>query len=189
MALRGQKTTSDYLEWDSLQQLIYKLERDNEHRFALLLALGSYTGLRISDLLRLRWDDVLDKEYLSLKEKKTGKDRRIDLNPQLIETVNRLYKNEPKEQLIFVNRYLDGAISTQYINRRLKDIFDFYNIKGQYSSHFMRKSLGRRVWNQNNHSEKSLIMLSKLFNHASISTTKIYLGIREEEIKNIYLNL
>ncbi len=42
MALSGQKTTADYIEWEKLQSLILKLERDSDN-FALLLSIGSYT--------------------------------------------------------------------------------------------------------------------------------------------------
>jgi len=34
-----------------------------------------------------------------------------------------------------------------------------------------------------------LIMLNEIFDHSSIKTTKIYLGIREKEIMDVYQNL
>jgi hypothetical protein len=40
MALRGQKTTSDFLEWNKMQSIVLKLERDNDLKFALLIATG-----------------------------------------------------------------------------------------------------------------------------------------------------
>ena len=189
MSLKGQRTKSDYLEWDSLMLLIQKLERDNQERFALLISIGAFTGLRVSDVLCLTWKDLINQESIELEEKKTKKARVIQLNSQLVEIVDRVYSDEPLEQLIFLNRFGTRSITVQYVNRKLKVLFDFYGINGSYSSHFWRKSLGRRVWEQNNHSEKSLIMLGELFNHSSIRTTKIYLGIRQEEIGNIYLGL
>ena len=33
MALKGQKTKSDFLEWEKMQSLILKLERDGELKF------------------------------------------------------------------------------------------------------------------------------------------------------------
>lgn len=97
--------------------------------------------------------------------------------------------NAEMDQYLFVNESGVKPISVQYVNRQLKKIMKKYGVKGNYSSHFMRKTLGRRVYEQNNESEKSLLLLSHLFNHASVSTTKIYLGIREEEIGNLYLTL
>jgi integrase len=191
MALKGQKTTSDFLEWNKMQTIVLKLERDNDLKFALLIATGSYIGLRISDLLQLRWNQVLNEEHFIITEKKTKKTRKITINPELQIILKRLFiQLEAKEtDLMFVNRFGDKPFSIQYVNSKLKDIFTKYNVKGQYSSHFMRKTLGRRVWEVNKYSDQALLLLSQLFNHTSVSTTKIYLGIREQEISNLYLSI
>lgn len=191
MALKGQKTKSDFLEWDKMKNLVLKLERDGDYKFALLVSCGCYLGLRISDLLQLQWSDLLESEFCELTEKKTKKHRKVTINPELKEIVERIAKelNPNKDSYIFANRFGTQPISVQYVNSKLKQIFEQYNIKGQYSSHFMRKSLGRQVWTKNNYSEQALILLSQLFNHSSIQTTKIYLGIRDEEISNLYLSV
>ena len=191
MALKGQKTKSDFLEWDKMKTLVLKLERDGDFKFALLISCGCYLGLRISDLLQLRWSDVLEKEYCQLIEKKTKKERKVTINPELSIILNRIFAemDADESQYLFVNRFGNKAISVQHVNSKLKEIFNHYQIKGQYSSHFMRKSLGRQVWTVNNYSEQALILLSQLFNHSSIQTTKIYLGIREQEISDLYLSL
>ena len=191
MALKGQKTTSDFLEWERMQSLVLKLERDKDYKFALLIATGSYLGLRISDLLQLRWGQVLNQDYFIITEKKTKKTRKVTINPELQEILNRLYTALSGEdsQYMFINRFGDKPFSVQYVNSKLKEIFTKYNIRGQYSSHFMRKTLGRRVWETNKYSDQALLLLSQLFNHSSISTTKIYLGIREQEISNLYLSV
>ena len=191
MALKGQRTTSDFLEWSKMQSLVLKLERDGDLKFALLIATGSYIGLRISDLLQLRWGQVLNQEYFTITEKKTRKSRRVTINPELQDILNRLYKalGAEESQYMFINRFGDKPFSIQYVNAKLKEIFTKYSIKGQYSSHFMRKTLGRRVWEMNKYSDQALLLLSQLFNHSSVSTTKIYLGIREQEISNLYLSV
>ena len=189
MALEGQKTTSDYLEWEKFQYLIDELEKEGETKFALLISSGCYLGLRISDLLQLKWNQLYCNTKLTITEQKTGKERTLTIHPELESIVDRLYNNQPLEEYIFINRYKTKPINIQYVNRKLKTIMQHYHIKGRYSSHFMRKTLGRRIWNQNNNSEKALVLLGQLFNHSSIQTTKIYLGIRQKEIRNIYLTL
>lgn len=191
MALKGSKTTSDFLEWSKMQSLVLKLERDGDLKFSLLIATGSYVGLRISDLLQLKWNQVLNQDYFIITEKKTKKERRVSINNELQEILQRLFKmmDVKLDDYMFVNRFGLKPISIQHVNWKLKEIFVKYNIKGQYSSHFMRKTLGRRVWEVNEYSDKALILLSKLFNHASPNTTKIYLGIKEEEISDLYLSV
>ena len=96
------------------------------------------------------------------------------------------------ESLIFLNRFQTSAISVQYVNRKLKDLAIEYKISkepGKIKSHSLRKSFGRRVFENNDNSEKSLILLSEMFNHSNIQTTKIYLGIREKEMFDVYDNL
>ena len=195
MSLKGQRTTADYIEWSKIQSLILKLMRDNESKFALLVAIGSYTGLRISDILSLRWRDIIDQEFLMVTEIKTKKFRKIKISGNLKEIVNQIIKNRNLGSLddhIFLNRFKEKPMSIQYVKRKLKDIAKKYSVSKDISSiksHSFRKSFGRRVFETNDNSERSLILLSEMFNHTSIKTTKIYLGIREKEIFDVYESL
>jgi len=195
MSLIGQKTTSDYIEWNTLQSLTQKLERDGDWKFCLLITIGMMTGLRISDTLSLRWSDLLSKEHLEIIEKKTKKNRKILLNQQLQLTIQRISKKvnpQDLDEFIFLNRWGTKPISTQFVNWKLKELMKKYDVVKEPSkikSHSIRKSFGRRVWENSERSEKGLIMLNEIFNHTSIQTTKIYLGIREKEIMDVYQNL
>jgi integrase len=191
MALKNQKTTSDYLEWDKLQSLVLKLERDGENKFALLISCGSFLGLRVSDLLQLRWNQLIGQSSITLAEKKTGKERVLHIHQDLQTIVQRHFKlNNPElSEYVFVNRFGSKPINVQYINAKLKEINKKYRLGIQFSSHTMRKSFGRRIWENNSCNEKALILLGSVFNHSSVSVTKAYLGIRSEEIASVYLSL
>jgi len=194
MALSGQRTKSDYIEWNKLQSLILKLERDGDLKFALLISMGIYTGLRISDILVLRWRDIAEKEFIEITEKKTKKFRRIRINQNLKEIIERMLNHNENdlESLIFLNKFKTSAISVQFVNRKLKTLAIEYNLSKEptkIKSHSLRKSFGRRVFENNDNSERALILLSEMFNHTSIKTTKIYLGIREKEMFEVYENL
>jgi integrase len=192
MALKGQQTKSDFIEWEKLQTLILKLERDGNKKFALLIAMGIYTGFRISDILSLKWKDVVAMEFVEVVEKKTKKFRKVRLNQQLQEIVSRIYSKEDLESLIFQNRFHTSAISVQYVNRKLKELATEYKVSKEptkIKSHSLRKSFGRRVFENNDNSEKSLILLSECLNHSSLKITRTYLGIRDKEIYDIYEKL
>jgi len=45
------------------------------------------------------------------------------------------------------------------------------------------------VYECNGRSEDSLIKLSELFQHSTMAITRRYLGIRKEELGDIYMNL
>ena len=78
------------MEWDQFKSLISKLERDGEYKFCLLISVGVFTGLRVSDLLQLKFNQFIGTEFLNIIEKKTKKDRRIKINSDLKEIVERI---------------------------------------------------------------------------------------------------
>ena len=182
------------MEWDQFKSLISKLERDGEYKFCLLVAMGVFTGLRISDLLQIKFNQFIETEFLNIIEKKTKKDRKIKINSDLKEMVERIKLKmnvTDDEQYIFVNKYGTKPIDKSYVNVKLKELFKKYDIhlEGNVSSHLFRKTLGNRALKLNNYSNESIILLMELFNHSSPITTKRYLGVRNSEIESIYDSL
>ena len=194
MSLKGSNTTTGYLEWDTFVSLITRLENKGEFKFCLLISTGVFTGLRISDLLTLKYTDLINKDILTIREKKTKKVRTIKINPDLSILVERIYKKlnlTNPNQFIFLNRFGNKPIDKSYVNTKLKELFSKNRIKidGNISSHLFRKTLARRVMELNNYSNESLVLLMELFGHSSMSITKRYLGIRQQEINDIYLSV
>ena len=182
------------MEWNDFISFIGRLEKDEEYKFCLLISIGVFTGLRISDLLNLKYNEVMNGEILSVKEKKTKKQRNIKINPDLKVIIERIVgKLEVKDlnQYIFINKYGTKPIDKSYVNVKLKELFKKFRVKvgGNISTHTFRKTLGRRVVELNNYSDKSMVLLMELFGHSSQAITKRYLGIREQEIHDVYDSL
>ena len=194
MSLLNQKTKTTSMEWDQFKSLISKLERDGEYKFCLLISVGVFTGLRVSDLLQLKFNQFIGTEFLNIIEKKTKKDRRIKINSDLKDIVERIKLKMnviDDDQFIFVNKYGTKPIDKSYVNVKLKELLNKYDIhlEGNVSSHMFRKTLGNRALKLNNYSNESIILLMELFNHSSPITTKRYLGVRNSEIESIYDSL
>ena len=194
MSLIGQRTTTTSMDWDDFKSLISKLERDGEYKFCLLITIGVFTGLRISDLLQLRFSQFENTDILTVQEIKTRKRRRIKINTDLKEIVERLKGRmgvADPSQYIFINRYGTKPIDKSYVNVKLKEILKQYDIvlEGNASSHLFRKTLGNRVLRLNNFSNEAVILLMELFGHSTPAITKKYLGIREKEILDVYDSL
>ena len=190
MSQKYSTTTADFLVWSDAMNLIRKLAKDNNYKMSLLVALGCFTGLRISDILALRWNQILGVDEFTIIEKKTGKKRTLRLNPQLQKHIQECYEHiKPigvKAPILVSQK---GTIFTiQAINRILKDIKKKYKVKiKNFSCHSLRKTFGRQVYNMNSeNSELALVKLMELFNHSSVSITKRYLGLRQEEILETY---
>ena len=77
MGLKYSNTTADFLQWDEAMNLIRKLFKDGNYNMSLLVALGCFFGLRISDILALRWNQILNVSEFTIIEHKTGKKRTI----------------------------------------------------------------------------------------------------------------
>ncbi len=180
-------TTSDYLNFDAtLNKAIKMIKSDKNYKLGFLVIFGINTGLRISDILKLRYED-LNGDSMLLIEMKTNKKRMIRLNENVKNALS-LLKERDSVCEGFVFKSNQGTVySKQYINRKLKELFGGKSLA--VSTHSLRKTFGRRVWENNNQTDKALIYLSELFNHSSPAITKRYLGIRQEELDDIYMSL
>lgn len=185
MSKKGSITTTDYIDFDKATAVGRKLLKDKKkHNIGLYILVSINTGLRASDILKLQWKD-LDGSTLIVKEQKTNKIRKIAIN----ESIQKLtITNQEKKGFIFISRK-ESVYSIQQINRLLKQVFKNEAKTKNISTHSLRKCFGRRVWDNYNQSERALVYLMELFNHSSLATTKKYLGIRQEELDDIYRSL
>jgi integrase len=129
MSLKSQKTTTTSIDWDVFKSLVSKLERDGNYKYCLLITIGVFTGLRISDLLQLKYSQFEETNYLTVVEQKTKKTRKIKINPDLKTSVMRLKDLSGvtnSDWPIFMNRYGTKPIDKSWINVNLKKIFKKY---------------------------------------------------------------
>lgn len=190
MALKNQHTTADYIEWDEAMNLVRRLYRDGDYRASLLIGCGCFFGLRYSDLRTLRWEQLLSSDCFSLTETKTGKHREVKINSGFQRHIEDCFKAlgivDPS-QPCFINKY-GTVLTSQMVNRQLKHIKTRYQVRiHNFSTHSLRKTFGRRVVSMAGpDAEMALIKLSELFNHASPMVTRRYLGLRREELGEVY---
>lgn len=190
MSLKYSNTTADFLQWDEAMNLVRKLSRDGNYKMSLLIAIGCFTGFRISDILALRWVQILDVDEFTIIEHKTKKKRTIRVNPQLRAHIRDCYGqiNPVGVNAPILVSQKKTVYSIQRINDILKEIKAKYKLKvNNFSCHSLRKTFGRQVYNMNSdNAELALVKLMELFNHSSVAITKRYLGLRQEEILQTY---
>ena len=189
---RAVKGTSDYLDFDAAARVANEIlwhGRQPQVGFYVIFSIN--TGLRVGDVLKLTHADLAGKQvgdYLAVKEQKTGKVRQIQLNSSTITAYTYLTKRSRRNPTGYIFKSQKNHVfATVTINRTLKRIFAGY--APVVSSHSLRKTFGRRVYEMNGRSEHSLVLLSDIFGHSNLALTRRYLGLRKEEISNVYLNL
>jgi len=173
----------------AIKKLLISSPRD----FALFVV-GINTNLRASDLLRLTVGNVRNLKVgdeIVLKEKKTGKQRRITANAEIVDAIDRLMafrlagnRELRDEAPLFVGQR--GVMTVPTLSRLVGEWCEVVNLKGNYSSHSMRKTWG---FHQRTRLNTSVAELMVMFNHSSQRQTLDYLCIQPEEIKEAYLKL
>lgn len=193
MAKKNQLTTSDHLPYDEFTRLLDCLHNDGEYRWEMYARLSFCTACRASDTLRFRWKDILGVSSVTIVEQKTGKARKIPFNPSVQKSFDELWKAlgcPDKKDFIMPSPKGDKPLTLQFVNMKLKEFKFKYRLKIEnFSTHTFRKTFGRYVYDTNNHSAESLILLNKILNHSSIQVTKTYIGITQEEVAGIYASI
>ena len=169
-----------------------KYLKGNNIRDYALFTVGINVALRISDLLKLTWGDVLDgKKFrvIILKEGKTHKIRNIKLNrtstkalEELLETLD----TYGMDDYIFKSREGENEpITRQQAFYILRDAAKAVGIKEKVGTHTLRKTWGYHAWKKG----YSPALIMDTLNHGNLSVTKRYLGIRQDEINDLYESL
>lgn len=190
MSAKFSTTTADHLEWSQAMNLIRNLYNDGDYKMSLMIALGTFWGLRISDILKLKYSQVYNVDEITIVEQKTGKTREIRVNAQLKRHIADCYeKLNPRtpDDFIFTSQK-KSVYSIQRINVLFKEIKVKYNLKiKNFSSHSMRKGFGMAIFiRSGSNAELALMKLSQLFNHSNPAITRRYLGIAKEELMQTY---
>ena len=163
---------------------IKRLLQDSPRDFCLF-TLGINTNLRASDLLAITAGMVRNEEELVLKERKTGKERRITLNPAAQKAIQRLLDSREYDDDDRLFQGQRGPLTVPTVNRLVKGWCRDINLKGNYGSHTLRKTFG---YHQRVTFGRGLPELMTVFNHSTQKQTLDYLCVQPEEIKDIYLN-
>ncbi len=171
-------------------KLIKKILQDSPRNLCLF-TLGINTNLRASDLLKIKVEQVRHiqpGEEISLKEKKTKKQRRINLNRACIEAIQNLLKSikyDDNDFLFLNNRKDKNALTVSSLSTLVKKWCKDINLKGNYASHTLRKTWG---YHQRVTFGVGIPELMVCFNHTSQKQTLDYLCVQPEEIKSVYQN-
>ena len=191
--------TTSFLPWTTAQNLIKLLQADGYHNTALMCAAGFYFGLRIGDILSLTWEEVTADTF-ELEEQKTGKIRRVNVHADFQAVAKKALEAIPKhrkptpQDYVFVSQEPRGnryePITVQAAIKRFRKALDRYGIEtANPSTHTLRKTFGRRVWENNGRTDAALVLLCETFGHSTPAVTRRYLGITADEIAQVYLTL
>ncbi len=159
-------------------------------RNQLIWVFGTNTGLRISDILGLNIEDVKNKNYVEIKERKTGKYKRFPLNKKLKDLIEQYLLEERaktysivEEEPLFVGKH-HHRLDRSQVYRFLNDTCKKLGINANIGTHTMRKTFGYHFYKKYN----DVALLQKILNHSSPAITLRYIGVDQDEIDISYNN-
>lgn len=205
-------------EEDINRMVSWCLER-KKIRDAVLLVLGFNLGLRISDLLTIRYKDIFEdkgklRDYIVITEQKTKNTKSMSvprvlyLNEAARKAAMLMFNTKKKEdpsfsldEYIFVGEaphkaYVGGfrkSLNKSNAYRMIKSVGRANGVMSRLSTHTMRKTFGyfvtEKLPDQMKKNGSSALILQKIFHHSNMSTTMRYIGVDESDERSAYMVL
>ena len=174
-------TKEQYTEIINTMRTGFSDHRPN-NKIATALVLEANLGLRVSDIVQLRLNDIVkdgDRYRLDITEQKTQKKR--------VFTV-------PKEIYNYIKQYcIDNEIKSneqifrlteRAVQKHLKLVCDYLEYKG-IGTHSFRKFFATNVYKDNDY---NIILVQELLQHSSPTITQRYIGISSKDIDKALQN-
>lgn len=188
-----------------LDKHINEAENDNQRQIAyrnkMLFIIGINVGIRGSDLRTLQWSFFFDKQedgdlnfktfytLQPLKQRKQKKYVKLFFNQavkQVIENYVSEYPIENLDDYLFASRKGDKPVTVKTLWRIIKETANEAGIEQNIGSHSLRKTFGFWCWHEAEDKNKALVVLQQIFNHSSTNVTSKYIGILDDEMKDMF---
>lgn len=178
--VKTRKKEREYLTREQVETLVQETDHDI---ISTAVLVAYYTGLRPSELLGLKLEDVdLERGVIRVRGGKGNKNRKVPISGKLKEIIGNYLENVRPEVKTdnFIATAQSGGMSHHYFNQKLKQAarsagWDFAE---KVTPHVLRHSCASRLVKKNISLEK----IRKLLGHSSIDVTSVYCHTRTEEL-------
>ena len=178
-----------YIKDNDLEKLFncFNKEKTLEQRNLLILEMLYATGIRVSELVNIKINDI-NTYNKSIKILGKGRKERIVFYGSFCEDILELYLNDGRLELskgnneyLFLNKN-GNKLSSRYIGKMIDNTIRKCEVDYHVSPHTLRHTFATDMLNAG----ADLISVKELLGHSSIDTTSIYTHITNEQIKKVY---
>lgn len=147
------------------------------NRIATALVLEANLGIRISDILNLKLNDIVrdgDRYRLDITEIKTGKKRVFTVPLDIYSYIQTYCINngiKPDERIF--------PLTERAVQKQLKIVCDWLDYT-DISTHSFRKFFATEIYKDNDY---NIILVQKLLQHSTPAVTQKYIGLSSKEIE------
>ena len=184
------KKLPNFLYYDELEILLNIPDKSTVLgiRDSLILELLYSTGIRVSELINIKLNDInfSDKKILILG--KGNKERYVLYGNTLSEVLDLYLKNSRSKlnkdsEYLILNKNGD-RITDRGVRYIINNIIKKGEVKYHVSPHTLRHTFATHML-ENGADLKSV---QELLGHSSLSTTQVYTHVTNERLRNVYLN-
>lgn len=167
---------------------MYYYLNGKDPKYGLLFRFGLNTGLRISDIIPVKIEDVYKskgvfRDHLILNEKKTGKEKKIKINMALRKAIDSYVRNRDGSCSPYLFYSMKGGHITRIqAYRVLKQAAEFCGIEN-FGTHSLRKTWGYWTYKA---SKFNIGLIMDTFNHSSPRITLRYIGVNQDQKDELY---
>lgn len=166
-------------------QEILRFLREWNYKYYLMFLIGIRSGLRISDILKIKVKDVREADgkirtHLVTKEKKTSKRKRIKLHSEIKKALIDYIENKDDEAYLIKSNKKDKFRDYKPLSRQrawevMKVASEFAGLS-EIGCHTLRKTFGYHYYQKT----KDIALLMHLFNHSKAEITLRYIGVTDD---------
>lgn len=166
------------LSVDEIQSM-FKVCENLKHK--VILALLYSCGLRVSELINLKWSHIdRSRMIINVIQAKGNKDRQVMLTPELLPLLEKYYlQYKPKEYV------LNGQMNIQYTDRSVGEVVKQLAIKAGISKRVYTHLMRHCAFTHMVENGTDINLIQKLAGHSNVKTTSIYLHISHNHISKI----
>lgn len=158
-------------------------------RDALILEMLYSTGIRVSELINIKLDDINFHDRKIKILGKGNKERYVFFGQICLEKLNNYLQNSRPLLIkkgidyLFLNKR-SNQLSDRSVRKIVDDIAKKAELKMNISPHVLRHTFATHMLNEG----ADLKSVQELLGHENLSTTSIYTHVSNEHLRNTYLN-
>lgn len=207
-AIAGEHASEPIKSVDDIRRISDWFISRGRYRDNMLFIVGINFGLRVSDLLTLRFSHLIAPDFTfkttfpilekkTSKTRKTPKNRYITINDAVMDAVTMYLEHTKGVRLsdyMFRSESNRGSnvntpMHRNSVERVLKEAASSLGLDIHVATHTLRKTFAYHQMLMSGNDPRKLLLLQKMFGHSSSTMTLEYIGITSEEIERAYKDL
>jgi integrase/recombinase XerD len=154
----------------SLEEFTKIMEVTKNQQHKLAFSLGFLCGLRISEVIKLKPDDIdYDRRLMFIREAKGGKDRYVPIPEQFTKRLKLL-------PIKIGIRALQFAFKRNVKKAGITKDVHFHTLRHSCATYYLSKGM-------------NIVQVQQLLGHSNISTTTIYLHVSPDNVRESMDNI